>query len=179
MTMRIRQISPMRVGLIALITLAELLVLAWEYTHGGVKSHHLLNRPDLPAISNWWGALLLPILSWFLISSILRRAGVDKARKVPVGMMAGFGGALLYGLLLALAFTLHYEALSTYLFLGMFLAAALLPIYHAEYLLGFVLGMTFTFGAVLPTIVGSLVAAVSAILHFLVRQVIRLIRPQS
>ena len=98
MTMRIRQISQMRVGIIALITLAELLVLAWEYTHGGVKSHHLLNRPDLPAISNWWGALLLPILSWFLISSILRRAGVDKARKVPVGMMAGFGGALLYGI---------------------------------------------------------------------------------
>ena len=179
MPMRIQQIRQLRIGLIALITLAELLVLAWEYTHGGAKSHHLLNRPDLPAISNWWGALLLPILAWFLSGSILRRAGVDKARKIPVGIVAGFGGALFYGLLLALAFIQHYEAISTYLFLGMFLAAALLPVYRAEYLLGFVLSMTFTFGAGLPTIVGSLVAAVSAILHFLVRQVIRLIRRQS
>ena len=34
--------------------------------------------------------------------------------------------------------------------------------------LGFVLGMTFTFGAVLPTAVGSVIAALSAAMHLIV-----------
>ena len=49
-----------------LVALAELGHLAWEHFHGGVVSHHLLNRADLPAISNAWGAVFLPALAWFL-----------------------------------------------------------------------------------------------------------------
>jgi hypothetical protein len=55
------------------ILLAELACLAWEHFHGGVKSHHLFHRSDLPAISNWWGALVLPGLAWFLLGRILSR----------------------------------------------------------------------------------------------------------
>lgn len=36
----------------------EVLHLGWEYTHGGVTAHHLLNNPELPAISYWWGLLV-------------------------------------------------------------------------------------------------------------------------
>src|SRR4051794_32416372 len=93
--MSTQQMRRIRIMLTGLVMLAELLHLAWEYTHGGVHSHHILNRPDLPAISNGWGALLLPLLSWFLFGHILRRVlssaeGVGKERKLPVGVVAGF-----------------------------------------------------------------------------------------
>ena len=53
---------------------AEVLHLGWEYTHGGVPAHHLLNDPGLPAISNWWGLLVVPVLVWYLVGRIQRRA---------------------------------------------------------------------------------------------------------
>ncbi|MEA0737090.1 hypothetical protein QYY77_13550 [Xanthomonas campestris pv. campestris] len=55
-----------------------------------------------------------------------------------------------------------------------------MPAYRAEYVFGFVLGMTFVFGAVLPTLFGLLVVAVSAlawrVLFPLVMGVVRLAR---
>ena len=51
----------------------------------------------------------------------------------------------------------------------MLLAGLFLPVYRGEYVLGFVLGMTFTFGAILPTAAAAFVAIVSAIAHYLVR----------
>ncbi|KQR12871.1 hypothetical protein ASF90_06445 [Xanthomonas sp. Leaf148] len=39
--------------------------------------------------------------------------------------------------------------------------------YRAEYLFGFVLGMTFVFGAMLPCIVLVVIATLSAVVHFM------------
>ena len=46
--------SPIRTRLLftGVILLAELALLAWEHTHGGIQSHHILHRADLPAVSN-------------------------------------------------------------------------------------------------------------------------------
>jgi hypothetical protein len=55
---------------------------------------------------------------------------------------------------------------------GIFLVALFLPIYRAESVLGFVLGMTFAFGSVLPILFGSIVALLSALLYQYVRPVI-------
>ncbi len=180
--MRVLQMRRIRLIFTGLVILAELLHLTWEATHGGVASHHLLNRADLPAISNWWGALLLPLLAWFLFGHVIRR---ERLRSGVIGhgfghgfalhkdVVVGFVGALLYGIALAVAFRQGAETITTSLFLGMFVAALLLPVYRVEMLLGFVLGMTFTFGAVLPLIVGTLVATLSATLHFLRRFLVR------
>ena len=149
--------------------LFELAHLAWEHFNGGVLAHHLLNRADMPAISNWWGVLVIPALTWFLIGRIERR--VSK-RGVA---MAGFLSALVYGAVLALAFTLNHAAL-TYIFLALFAISVIVPTYRAEYVLGFVLGMTFTFGAVLPTIVALVIASFSRLVHLLSGFVWRLIR---
>ncbi len=40
-----------RLGLAALALLAEALHLGWEALHGGIVSHHLLQRSDLPGLS--------------------------------------------------------------------------------------------------------------------------------
>ncbi len=167
---RQKQLPRWRLYLIALVTFAELAHLAWEHFHGGVVSHHILNRADLPAISNWLGALLLPALTWFLSGRFQRRmalrsGGKNGASKLPVSAIAGFFGSLLFGILLSIAFTHGYETAAAYLFGSMLVAAVLLPVYRAECVLGFILGMTFTFGAVLPTAIGSLIAAVSAVIH--------------
>jgi hypothetical protein len=162
-----------RVYLTVLVTLAELAHLAWEHLHGGVRSHHILNRADLPAISNAWGALLLPAMAWFLSGRAQRRftdqTGVrDAAATLPMSVVVGFFGALLFGALFAGSFAYGYEAVTGYLFQGLIALALLLPIYRAECMLGFVLGMTFTFGGVLPTAIGSVIAALSAVAHLVV-----------
>ena len=161
----------------ASVTLAELAHLAWEHFNGGVISHHFLNRADLPAISNAWGLLLLPALTWFLSGLALTRASVSSVGKEAVPkaaarVVAGFAGALLLGALLSVCFTRGYETAASSLFLGMFVLALLLRVYRAECVLGFVLGMTFTFGAVLPTIIGSIIAAISAAVHLAARPVL-------
>jgi len=68
---------------------------------------------------------------------------------------------------------------------GLFILALFFPIYRAECFLGFVIGMTFTFGAVLPTGVGIIIALIGALLYlyvrtgiiFIVRKIIPLVLP--
>ena len=182
--MTAQQLHRLRLSLTALVMLAEFAHLAWEHSHGGVVSHHLLNRSDLPAISNWFGAILLPALTWFLTGRIQRRillpsGGNGSAAMFPVGIIVGFLGSLILGVLLSVAFTNGHENVASYLFGSMLLAAVLLPVYRAECVLGFVLGMTFTFGAVLPTAIGSILAALSAVIHLIFRAILLRIRPKS
>lgn len=161
------------------VLLAEGGHLLWEHLHGGVVRHHLLHRSDLPAISNAWGAILLPALTWLLIGRIQRRisrqAEGTEATILLSTVFIGFVAALMGGLSLAVAFT-REAALTSWLFLAQVLLALVLPAYRAECVLGFVLGMTFTFGAVLPTAVGSVMAALSAIVHLGVRPVLGRLR---
>lgn len=156
----------------------ELAHLGWEHTHGGVVAHHILNRADLPAIANWWGVLLVPALTWFLVGRIQRRIaqqpGVNSGSDLrPPAILAGFLGSLAYGATLAFAFTMNSPAVS-YVFLGLFAVSLLVRTYRAQYVLGFVLGMTFTFGAVLPTAIAMVVAAFAGLVELLIRSVRRL-----
>jgi len=172
-----QQLPRLRVYLTVLVLLAELAHLTWEYFNGGVQRHHILNRSDLPAISNWWGILLLPALTWFLTGRsqtriALHSGGKAAIAKLPLNIVAGFVGSLLFGIALSVSFANNYENVASFLFLGMFLLAILLPVYWAECVLGFVLGMTFTFGAVLPLAIGSVIAAISAAIHRLVYPVL-------
>lgn len=143
-------------------------LLAWEATHGGVPSHHFLDRRDMPTVSNWWMLVVLPVLGWLASRSVLRRAPVD-----PKGLAkasAAVVGALLVGVALSVAFvTTHGQGeASSYIFLAAILSGLVLPTYRAEYVFGFVLGMAFTFGAVLPTLAALFAAALSAIFHLLI-----------
>ena len=161
-----------RIYLTALVLLAELAHLAWEHFHGGVVSHNILNRRDLPAISNAWGALLLAALAWFLSGFVQRRMasnspGTELTEKLPTSAVIGFVSAMIFGALLAGSFAYDFKTATQYLFMSLFVIALLLPVYRAECLLGFVLGMTFTFGAVLPTAIGSIFVALSAVAHLI------------
>ncbi len=149
--------------------LGEILHLAWEYFHGGVVAHNILARADLPAFSNWWGLLLIPTLTWFLTGLIERQTIQHVAPRTRRWQsLAGFAGALLLGAALSLAFVMKQGNLAAALFMGIFLLSVLIPLYRPEYLLGFVFGMTFTFGSVLPTAIGIAVMVVTATIHLLI-----------
>ncbi len=165
-----------RLYLTAVVLLAESLHLGWEFLNGGVRSHHLLARPDLPEFSNWWGILLLPALTWFAIGRVRKRVsanGIGLEPRSTIAPVLGLASGIAVGVGLSLAFRLDYSSIASYIFFGTFALGLFLPIFRIECVLGFILGMTFTFGAVLPSIIGSLIAAVSAMSYFGVRPVLR------
>jgi hypothetical protein len=148
--------------------------LGWELTHGGVVSHHILNMSDMPAISNWWGLLLLPVLTWLLVGRISKRLALNSEtttlqNKLMMGAASGLLGALTAGILLSLAFTLGNEDMAFYVLIGILLMALVVRVCREEYLLGFVYGMFVTFGVVLPIGIGLIIAAISAFVHLGVR----------
>ncbi|MEF3080688.1 hypothetical protein V3391_00455 [Luteimonas sp. SMYT11W] len=155
-----------RVWLVVTVLLAELAHLAWEHAHGGIVSHHLLARPDLPAVWNGWGLVLLPALAWFVTGRVARRIArhIDRRRGVRVAWL-GFCVAAAAGAALSVAFVSGVEDAAFAVLVSALVLGLLLPAYRAECLLGFVLAMTFTFGAVLPLLIGGIVATVSAIAH--------------
>jgi hypothetical protein len=152
-------------GAVGLALVAAALHLGWEYTHGGIRSHHLLNRADLPAISNLWGVVVLPVLGWMAGSCVMRRAAA-RPEAVRYALTA-LAGALAVGVALSAVFVTGNEAAAGVLFLGVLLSGLVFPTYRAEYTFGFVLGMTFVFGSVLPTLVALVAAAISASAHLL------------
>jgi hypothetical protein len=173
-----QQAKRIRIYLTVAVLLAEIGHLAWEHFHGGIASHHFLNRADMPAVSNGWGLLLLPAISWFLGGIALRRSiataaaatinapgGQAEAAGLARGVFVGFFAGLLFGASLAATFSLGYQDVTSILFFGMLLLALVFRVYRAECVLGFVLGMTFTFGAILPALVASVTAVISAVAH--------------
>ena len=164
MPLQTRQRLPWLFALFSIVFMAALL--AHEHFNGGVRSHHLLDRRDLPAISDWFGLAVLPVLGWLLGIRLRDRTTSLAGSGAAIGIGMALVCSLLYGAALAASFEVGASAVTSGLFFGLFLLAVVLPVYRVEYMFGLVVGMTFTFGAVLPALVAIVVAAVSGLLHF-------------
>jgi hypothetical protein len=158
----------LRITATAVIAAADLALLLWQHSHGGVPNFHFFDRADMPAISNWWGGLLLPFMTWFLIGRTQRRIASQGEASKRYAVIA-FLCALLFGVLLTVFFTIGADQISNAMFLSLFPLALFLPIYRAECLLGLILGMAYTFGGVLPSIVGSVAAIITMVIYRYVR----------
>jgi len=167
-----QQFSQIKWAFTALITLIIWSMLIWQYLHDGVPIHYLFRNPDLPAISNWWGGFILPVLSWVLVGRIQKRilklSDLQSARHCKITLI-NFVISLIYGALLSLAFIYGYEEVSSVMFPGILVFAVFFKVYREEFLLGFILSMSVTFGAVLSTLFGSIIASISVVVYFLVR----------
>ncbi|MCP1374412.1 hypothetical protein [Dyella lutea] len=163
-----RRFARLRVAMTAVVALAEWIFLAWQHFHGGVPSHHFLDRADMPAISNGWGGLMLPGMTWFLLGRTHRRVVAQDAAATRHALL-GFAGALCFGVLLSIFFMRGDDRITGVMFESLFLVALVLPIHRAECLLGFVLGMAYVFGGVLPSIVGSVLALIALVIHRYIR----------
>lgn len=164
----------LRLGATLGITGVMCSLLLWQQFNGGVPSHSFMARDDMPAISNWWGALTLPLLTWFALGNVGKRlvAGRVSARAA----LAGAVGAMLFGAVLATAFTLGYDSIPSTQIRIVPLIAVAVPIHRAEYVLGFVLALAYTFGGVLPLVIGTVLALVGAALHLAPRWALRRFR---
>lgn len=154
--------------LVALVVLSQLL---WQHLHGGIVSHHLLHRADLPGISNAWGIVLLPALTWWLSGRIQRRLLAHQATSAGqtgsdiTAVAFGFTAALAFGAFLVIAFEQRWPIDLGLVLLAIPVLAVLVPVHRAECVLGFVLAMSFGFGAVIATVVASVLALWSLALH--------------
>lgn len=163
-----------RLILAALALLAEALHLGWEAMHGGIVTHHLLQSADLPGLSNAWGLLILPALAAWAAGRLPR---FPAATRDWAPVAAGFAAALLLGAALSLSFSLKLQAVTELVFFTLLALAVLLPAHRPECLLGFVLGMSWTFGATIPTLVGGVIAGLSWALRGIARRAWQLARP--
>lgn len=155
------------------VTGFAILHLSIEMLTGGVRVHYPLMREDMPALSNWWGLLLLPILAWvsyFFMEKDQTAAGVLGLNKVVLyRLLAGF----LYGAAIGGSFLLGLDQTPMNLLIGLLLGGIFYPLYRFEVMLGIIMGMTYTFGAIIPTVVVGLVALTSLISHNTVRFLFR------
>lgn len=167
-----KQFFRIRLFFTGFATLAIGALLTWNYFNGGVPSHHVLADESLPLISNWWGLFVIPFLTWFLTYRIQTRiycpGNRDPVKQVKKALY-GFLGGLSFGIILAVFFSVGNTDMPGNLMLGLLPLALFVPFYRSEYLLGFVFGMTYTFGAVLPTGIGSILALIAAGIYFFVR----------
>ena len=160
-----------RLAITALVALAEAGHLGWEWTHGGIVSHHLLANPDLPALWNGWGLLLLPAIAWIASARLVRHSG--RGWRLHRSALLRLTGALMAGIALSIAFATGRADVAGALFPAIVVSGIALRAYRAEYLLGFVLGMAYTFGGVLPTLIGGVIALLSAAMWLGVWPVVR------
>jgi hypothetical protein len=132
---------------------------------------------DLPEISNWWGGLLLLVLTWTLLGRIEKRlnkqGSLTQQNKNQIIKIIGLSVlGLILGFSIAVSFTNGYKFFLDnvlYLFL---IFSLVFPLYYAEFILGFILGMTYTFGAILPTIFILIIAALGFLIYRFIRPLI-------
>lgn len=163
-----------RILITGMVTLLIIGLLLWQNFHGGVPGHHILNRGDLPKISNWWGGLLLPILTWLLLSKIENRVSKQASqtqgtKNQNIKTFGLFLLGLIFGILLAASFTNDYKLFLDNVLYILILLSLMVPIYYSEFILGFILGMTYTFGAVLPTLFILIIAAFGFLIYRFIR----------
>lgn len=146
-------------------------ILILEHFRGGVITHHLLAMEDLPGISNWWGILTIPLATWIVLSLLQKRhqksAGMQQA--VSKAEMYGFTAAFIFGIILTVLFY-NIPEMPGYLILATFGLALFRPIYQPQYYLGFILGMTYGFGGILPVLFGMVLFAVYAFEYHFIRR---------
>lgn len=173
--------SRLRLRMTLAVSAAIWSLLVWQHVHGGVPSHSFLARSDMPSISNWWGAVSLPAATWFLTGRVAKRLYAQSSDGMTANaewrtIQLGYAGALLYAVALAFAYTTGRNEIASLLFQSLPFIGLLLPIFRAECVLGFVLGLTYTFGAVLPLFIATIISAAGAVLYLLPRAVVRRIR---
>lgn len=166
-----------RIFITGTVTVLIFGLLFWQYFNSGVPSHHILQQKDLPEISNWWGGLLLPVLTWILMGRIEKRLNkqgslTQQTQNQNIKIIGLFLLGLLLGISIVVSFTNGYKLFLDNVLYVFLVFSLIFPLYYAEFILGFIIGMTYTFGAILPTIFILIIAAVGFLIYRFIRPLI-------
>ncbi len=172
--MQTKNAAMTKIVITSIVALVIFGLLFWQHLHGGVPSHHILQQKDLPEISNWWGGLLLPALAWILLGRIEKRlhqqGSLTQAAKNQKSKIVGlFLLGLLLGISIVVSFTHDYNFFLDNVLYIFLVLSLVFPIYYAEFIFGFILGMTYTFGAILPTLFILIIAAIGFLMYRFIR----------
>ena len=175
--METQKFKKIKAFIIGLVTALIFTFLLWEHFHGGVTSHHILHSEDMPAISNWWSGLLLPILTWFLLSRIEKRLdqNAQQTQEANSAISKGFWifiAGLVLGIVLSVSFTYEFKPFLDNVLYILIVLSFFIPLYYSEFMLGFILGMTYTFGAILPTVFILVIAVIGLVTYRYIRPII-------
>ncbi|KGD68679.1 hypothetical protein B0A61_11740 [Flavobacterium aquatile LMG 4008 = ATCC 11947] len=149
-------------------------LLIWEYYNGGVSGHHFLKRKDMPFISNWWGLILLPLVTFLSLKRIgkginynpeLSNQHLIKHHLLP------FLIAVLFAILIVVFSSTGNSEISYFMFLALFIVALFIPIYKSEYFLGFILGLSYSFGGALPVIIAIVLTTIFYLIFNYIRPI--------
>lgn len=160
-----------RLLLTLLITLLVWGHVIWDHFHGGIPTHYLFHDENMPGIPNWAGAIVLPFFAWFLLGRIQKRLDASDSGDTVKKMAIRFFAGLLFAIAISICF-LNDIMVVDYLMGAVFLLAFIYPLYKSEYLLGWVIGAAYTFGAIIPIGFGSLLC----LLFFLIYSVVTWLR---
>ena len=161
---------------ILITAIASVLVwaqLAWQHFNGGVVSHYILHDKTMPSISNWCGAVAIPLFTWVLLYRMHKRNHKERTQHKHswqnslIRMVAG----MLFGICLTVLF-LNESVLLDYQVPGLFVLALFLPLFWGEYYLGFVFGATAAFGAIIPIVSGLVLSLIVYLIYKVPRLVI-------
>ncbi|MEQ8712622.1 MAG: hypothetical protein RIC80_06375 [Cyclobacteriaceae bacterium] len=143
-----------------------LALITFEHFDGGVITHYPLADDNLPGISNWWGMLTIPLLTWITFSFTGRRKNNDNSRP-PAHLIKNpyLLGGLVFGAIVGLLWEIDQEAILQYFIMLPVLLALFAKVYLPESLLGFALGMLYTFGGVLPIGIGLVLQVIGFIIY--------------
>lgn len=164
------QFDKARNWLLLAVVVFVIIHLTYEHLNGGIVTHHLLMRADLPGLSNWWELIILPMLVWFSASVIKKRIylqpeGGSDSRILLRPVLYGFLGMLLVSTVQSVAFVTGYQSITMYLAAAVLLVALFLPLYRIECILGHVMGSAFVFGPAIPFVGVLMFAPVSLLSH--------------
>jgi hypothetical protein len=140
----------------------------WDYFHGGIPTHYLFHNKDMPGIPNWVGAVVLPFFTWFLLGRIQKRTNQPNTNETLQKIGLRFLAGLLFAITISICF-LNDIMIVDYIMGTIFLLAFVFPLYRSEYLLGWVVGAAYTFGAIIPIGFGSLLCLFFFLFYFLVK----------
>lgn len=167
-----------RILITAIVTLLVWAHILWDYTHGGIPVHHILHSADLPGIPNWWGAIVLPIFTYFLLLRIAKRINPPESKDSLIQSILRVLAGVVFAVSISVCFMNGIEV-TDYIMGLIFLLSFIFPLYKSEYLLGWVLGSAFSFGAILPMAFGSILCLLFFLTFKLSRGVIGLVRPKT
>jgi hypothetical protein len=137
-----------------------------EWAKGGIVSHHFLADPSMPAISNAWGLVWLPLLAVLYAPSIRRRAiGTGHRARWRSGIVAGLLGGLAAGGTVAAFVMLGPDVDGTWLLGGLFALSLAFPVWRGEIVLGFLVGAMVAIGAILPSVFAFAFSVISFAVH--------------
>ena len=175
--MQRQNLTKIKALIVGVVTFLIFNFLFWEHFHGGVTSHHLLHQQDLPSISNWWSGILLPILTWFLLSRIEKRLDKNNSQTPKTNNSFStifwlFITGLAFGILLSTSFTYEYKPFLDNVLYLIIILSFIIPVYYSEFILGFILGMTYTFGAIIPTVFILIVAIIGLVAYRFIRPIV-------